>query len=120
METTPQKGRSTLRTHSEFKRVFNEGFRFFRNGLGFCVRKTSESFFRFGISVPKRFGKAVERNQIKRRIREIIRTSDELPEKTEVVFFVRKPCRELSFEDLKKICAWAFKRINYKADRKAG
>jgi RNase P protein component len=37
-----------------------------------------------------------------------------------VVFFVRKPCRDLSFADLERICAWAFRRINYKAGRKTG
>ena len=63
----------TLRSYSEFRRVFDTKARFFRNGLGFCYRRANNILFRFGISIPKRFGKAVERNKLRRRIKEIIR-----------------------------------------------
>lgn len=99
-----------MRAHSDFQRVFKEGTRLFRNGLGFCVRKAEGLSFRFGLSVPKRFGKAVERNKIRRRIREIVRCSVVLPECAEIVFCVNKPCRQLSFTLLKDACDWAFEK----------
>ena len=103
--------RLTLRVYSDFQRVFAAKTRFFRNGLGFCYRKASGIDFRFGVSIPKRFGKAVERNQLRRRLREIIRRSESLPDFAEIVFCVSKPCRELSFLTLKATCDWGFDKI---------
>jgi ribonuclease P protein component len=103
--------RLTLRAHSDFQRVFAAKTRFFRNGLGFCYRKALHLEFRFGISIPKRFGKAVERNKVRRRLKEIFRTSGVLPHDAELVLCVSKPCRELTFAFLKETCDWAFSKI---------
>jgi len=103
--------RLTLRAHSDFQRVFAAKTRFFRNGLGFCYRKASQLEFRFGISIPKRFGKAVERNKVRRRLKEIFRVCEALPRDTEVVLCVSKPCRDLTFALLKETCDWAFSKI---------
>ncbi|PKL49741.1 MAG: ribonuclease P protein component [Candidatus Riflebacteria bacterium HGW-Riflebacteria-2] len=101
-------GRATLRAHSDFQRVFKEGTRFFRDGLGFCVRKAAGATFRFGLSVPKRFGNAVLRNQLRRRIREIIRHSASLPESAELVICVNRSCTKFTFASLRSACEWAF------------
>ena len=103
----------TLRAYSEFRRVFASKARFFRNGLGFCYRIAENIVFRFGVSIPKRFGKAVERNKLRRRIKEIIRHSNSVPSNSEIVFCVRKPCCEFTFESLKQICEWGFNKISH-------
>ena len=103
--------RLTLRAHSEFQRVFAARTRFFRNGLGFCFRKASDAEFRYGISIPKRFGKAVERNKIRRRLKEVIRRSELLPRDAQIVVCVSKPCGELTFDSIKTACDWAFVKI---------
>jgi len=54
--------------------------------------------FRFGMVTPKRFGKAVERNKFRRRVRELIRRSDCLPWGIELVISVYKPLKEIGFE----------------------
>lgn len=105
-------GRSTLRAHSEFQRVFKEGTRLFRNGLGFCVRKAEGVPFKYGVSLPRRFGCAVERNKVRRRLREIVRTAVSLPESAEIVFCVNRPCSVLSYDVLKSACEWAFKKVS--------
>lgn len=84
----------------------------FRDGLGFCVRKVRDIEFRYGLSVPKRFGKAVERNRLRRRLREIIRLAKLPPASAELVISLRRPCREMSFAALQTACNWAFARIN--------
>ena len=101
----------TLRAYSDFRRVFASKTRFFRNGLGFCFRREENLEFKFGISIPKKFGKAVERNKLRRRIKEIIRHCKIIPINSEVVFCVRKPCSEFTFESLKQICEWGFNKI---------
>jgi ribonuclease P protein component len=111
LEKARKKGRFTLRTHAEFQRVYSSGIRFYRGGLAFCVRKSKGLVFRFGISVPKKWGKAVERNLLRRRLREIIRRSDSLPDNAEIVFCIKKPCQKLSFLSLKDACDWAFSKI---------
>lgn len=103
----------TLRSYSEFRRVFASKTRFFRGGLGFCYRRFENLSFRFGISIPKRFGKAVERNKLRRRIKEIIRHSSSIPINSEIVFCVRKPCAEFTYNSLKQICEWGFNKISH-------
>lgn len=80
--------------------------------MGFCYRKAFGVEFRFGVSIPKRFGKAVERNKVRRRLKEIVRNSAMLPDYAEIVFCVSKPCCELTYEILKETCEWAFARIS--------
>ncbi len=84
----------------------------FRNGLGFCVRKAKGIPFRYGVSLPRRYGCAVERNKVRRRLREIVRTAASLPESAEVVFCVNRPCSALSYDVLKNACDWAFKKVS--------
>ena len=57
--------------------------------------------FRFAISVPKKFGIAVKRNLMKRRIREIIK---DLQIKDEMNFFIiaKIKSKDLNFIDIKK------------------
>ena len=63
------------------------------------------------MSVPKRFGKAVQRNKVRRRIREVIRLMRSAPESAEVVISVYKPCNDLTFSVIKRLIKWGFDRI---------
>lgn len=104
-------GFSTLRARSEFQRVYDEGVRFSRNGLGFCVRKAEADDFRFGIAVSKRYGNAVRRNRLRRQIKEIIRLTAVLPTSVEVVLSVYRPCKFLDFVVLRDALHWGFARM---------
>jgi len=67
--------------------------------------------FRFGMVTPKRFGKAVERNKFRRRIRELMRRSECLPPGIELVISVYKPLREIGFEIIKRTLKWALEKL---------
>ena len=57
--------------------------------------------FRFAISVSKKYGNAVERNLMKRRLREIIRLS-EIKQNFDFFVVVKLKAKKLNFEDIKK------------------
>jgi ribonuclease P protein component len=59
------------------------------------------TYSRFGLTTPRKLGKAHERNRIKRRIREILRIKqDLLPVGFDVVVNPRRSVGERSFLDL--------------------
>jgi ribonuclease P protein component len=103
--------RSTLKAHSDFKLVYSSKSRFYRDGLVFYYRKAENIVFRYAISISKRFGCAVKRNKMRRRIKEIVRTSELLPANSEIIFGINGKCKEFSYFDLKARCDWAFTKI---------
>ncbi|MDO8569053.1 MAG: ribonuclease P protein component [Dehalococcoidales bacterium] len=56
---------------------------------------------RYGFSISRRVGKAVVRNRIKRRLREIMRQAPLRPGR-DIIFIVRAPAAGVSFADLKQ------------------
>ncbi len=57
----------------DFERVFERGKKIRKNGFTFVLLKNELSHPRLGISVGKKYGNAVRRNRIKRKIREAFR-----------------------------------------------
>ena len=57
--------------------------------------------YRFALSVPKKYGHAVERNQIKRRIRSIVR-EEKIVNNVDLFVVVKITASNLSFEEIKE------------------
>ena len=57
--------------------------------------------YRFALSVPKKYGHAVERNQIKRRIRSIVR-EEKIVNNVDLFVVVKVTASNLSFEEIKE------------------
>lgn len=69
--------------------------------LVLIFRRTNLAAARIGFSVTKKYGKAVQRNRIKRRLREIIRSRiNEVKQGYDIVFAVRKEAKEARYKDL--------------------
>ncbi|MCI5149202.1 MAG: ribonuclease P protein component [Candidatus Electrothrix sp. MAN1_4] len=95
MQRLDQRNSARLRKTREFNRVYQNGVRLYGNRftLVYLSDKHTDSCFsksRLGISVPKKVGNAVQRNRIKRIIREAFRLHrDAFPRNSDIVFAVR-------------------------------
>jgi ribonuclease P protein component len=78
----------------------------------FCLRCSSQPVpSRFGFTLPRALGKAVQRNRIRRRLREAIRTQlATAPDNWAIVFNPRRTVLAAPFEDLRREVGRIFAR----------
>ena len=62
-----------LRNPREFRAVYKKGRRQVSRSFVVFILPTDTSVTRFGLTTPKKLGKAHERNRIRRRVREVLR-----------------------------------------------
>ena len=96
----PRSGR--LLRHADFERVYKQGRRnFSANMTLFYLGRSSGEGMRVGFTVSRALGGAVERNRMKRRLRETIRLSRKVPgPPVDVVINPKKSVRTMEFSVL--------------------
>ncbi len=68
---------------------------------------------RLGLSVSKKVGTAVKRNRVRRRLKEIFRSSlAGLPGELDLVISARPAAAEASFEELSEEFLWGMRKLN--------
>lgn len=92
-----------LLKHADFRRVYEKGRRQFTGNMTvFFLRRQDEAGgARVGLTVGKVLGGAVERNRIKRRMREAVRLSPPCEGAVDLVFNPRKSVLAMQFEQLR-------------------
>lgn len=111
---------SRLRKHSDYQRVYSSSRKQFSRQMSFffSVRSMEDAFGsvtgpRVGLTVGKVMGKAVDRNRIKRRLREVIRKNAPvlrlLP--VDVILHPRRAVIDLDFDVLDREVANVFRTI---------
>ena len=81
---------SLLRKNREFARVYNTGNRLHGAGFSLIWSENAFAWNRLGISVGRKTGRAVDRNRIKRIIREAFRLHRQVfPAQSDIVVTVR-------------------------------
>ena len=112
-----------LLRHADFERVYKQGRRHFSSSMTvFYLRRQSEdrtisgsTGLRVGFTVGRAFGGAVQRNRLKRRLREAVRLSKPWPDlDVDVVINPKKPAVTLEFEPLMNEVRQAFVTIEKK------
>lgn len=99
-----------LKKQSDFQKLFNKGSRAFSPSLTIVYRKADKTTM--GISVGKKHGKSVQRNRIKRLLREAFRHSLSQMQGKYAIVLIPKVCQEYSFETFKRHLQWIIQKEN--------
>ncbi|SFB01650.1 MULTISPECIES: ribonuclease P protein component [unclassified Bacillus (in: firmicutes)] len=93
-----------IKKNKEFQEVFNKGRSVAnRQFVLYLLPKSEQTDFRIGLSVSKKIGNAVMRNQIKRYIRQsVLELKTQLQDGNDYVIIARKPLAEMDFFEVKK------------------
>ncbi|RIW31573.1 ribonuclease P protein component [Bacillus salacetis] len=93
-----------VKKNAEFQEVFKKGTSIAnRQFVIYRLPKDGQPYFRIGLSVSKKIGNAVVRNQIKRYIRQaFLELKDELKNNYDYVIIARKPAADMDFHEVKK------------------
>jgi ribonuclease P protein component len=105
-----------LLRHADFQRVYKQGRRHFGTHMTVFYLKRQDGSARIGLTVGRVLGGAVQRNRIKRRMREAVRAG--LPALTvavDVVINPKKSAQTVDFSVLRSEVARAFALIQEKS-----
>jgi len=91
-----------LLRRSDFRLVYQKGIRFTGPYFAaFCLRRDDPGGPKIGFTVPRALGKAVDRNRMKRRMRECVRLwLQQVPSGWSVVFNPRRTALDAPFDRL--------------------
>lgn len=112
----------SLTASPEFERVYRRGSVYRGRLFSVHVLPNTVGKPRLGLSVSKKVGTAVKRNGVRRRLKEIFRSSaDKLPCDLDLVVSARPAAAEASFKELKEEFLGSLSRLNEKvATRETG
>ena len=102
-----------LRANADFERLRREGRTLVHPLVVLSVLPNDLEYSRFGFAVGRQVGKAVARNQIKRRMRESVRMKlegHELVAGWDAVFIARRPIRDASFRQVDEAIGLVLRR----------
>jgi ribonuclease P protein component len=93
-----------VKKNKDFQEAFKKGRSFAnRQFVVYVLQKEGQTRFRVGLSVSKKIGNAVMRNQIKRYIRQaVFELKDSMQQDLDYVIIARKPLAEMGFFEVKK------------------
>jgi ribonuclease P protein component len=91
-----------LKTAEDFESVYERGWKRSSRSFVLFALPNDLGYYRFGLTTPRKLGKAHDRNRIRRRVREILRTVH-LPAKDgfDVVVNPRRSVQERDFQELR-------------------
>jgi ribonuclease P protein component len=104
--------RNRVKKNEEFQRVFKKGHSTAnRQFVVYVLEKTDQEEFRLGLSVSKKIGNAVTRNQIKRYIKQsFLELDSQIKKGRDYVIIARKPAADMDFHSVKQSLIHVLKR----------
>jgi len=94
---------NVIKKNKDFKKVYKYGKSYADKNLVFFILKNKEKKTRIGITTAKKINKAVVRNKIRRRLKEIVRKNiKNIKSDYELVVMCRVRGMESTYKDLEK------------------
>ncbi len=113
-----------LRKHADYQLTYKAGRKHFSTQIAYFYalrpedRRSDTPGPRIGLTVPKALGGAVDRNRIKRRMREAVRAALPLLQSpVDVILHPRRSVIDLDFTLLKREVAQIFRSVQAACDR---
>ena len=100
-----------LKDSKDFDRIIKNGKPYIYKDYIIYIERDTNNYYKFGISVGKKLGSAVNRNKIKRQIKSII-DENIYQNNFNCIIIVGKGINERSFEERKNNLLIALKNIN--------
>jgi ribonuclease P protein component len=93
-----------IKKNEDFQLAFKEGKSVAnRQFVIYTLKKPDQRHFRIGLSVSKKIGNAVTRNQIKRYIRQVFHEFDgQIHNHADYIIIARKPTAEMNYHEVKQ------------------
>ncbi|ARI75521.1 ribonuclease P protein component [Halobacillus mangrovi] len=93
-----------IKKNEDFQKVFKHGESFANRQLVlYYLKKSDQNHFRIGLSVSKKIGPAVVRNQVKRYLRQAFHElEDQIHPHYDYVIIARKPTNQMNFHETKR------------------
>ena len=107
--------KNRLRANADFERLRREGRTWAHPLLVLSVQPNGLGYSRFGFAIGRRLGNAVDRNRIKRRMRESVRMRlkrREIAAGWDVVLIARHPIRNASFHQVDEAIGLVLRRAS--------
>ena len=104
-----------MKKNYEFKKLFSKGKFYYGDFIHMYINKNNKNYNKLGIAISKKQGKAVERNHIKRLIRENYKTFEERIEKGTNILIVinkEKEIKNIDFYNIQKDFNRTLKKAN--------
>ena len=103
----------SLKLNHEFRRLYSKGRTAASPYMAVYCRKTRLNVSRLGLTTGVKLGKAVKRNRVRRRLREIYRLSeDNMKRGLELVIVARVRAAEASYRELEKSFVKACRKLD--------
>jgi ribonuclease P protein component len=107
------KRRYRVRENKRFQEIRRQGRSYSNELLVLSLLPNDLPYSRFGFSVSSRIGNAVDRNRIKRRLREAMRLRmDSVKPGWDLVFIARNPIRSADYQEMDTACARLLRRAH--------